>query len=105
MTNNGPIIDDFAPHSSICMEEHNRTAPSVIPTWNFNEDPVPGSVSARLFLQYGVGVHGDPLHRILLSVLLPPRADAGAIIMVRHLVWYLSSQWVIRGIPPREEIF
>ena len=88
-------MDNAAPYSGIGIEEFRLIQPLIAPNWNGSFDPLPDSISDRPYWQYGSGQHSSDPRKIIGSVCLTVRSNAGRSVVIRHLVIDGSSQWVI----------
>lgn len=92
----GPMVDDGAPYSGIGIQELANLFESINCEWNGKLNPIPKTVRATPFWQYGSGSHSSKPRPILGPVDLQLTSDQGNPVTICHLVIEGSSPWVIR---------
>lgn len=91
----GPLLDDGAPYSGLGEVALCSLRSTIMTEWNGRVDPIPDTIAATLFWQYGSGSYGSPRRAITGSVLIPANTMNGNMILVHHLILEGSSQWAV----------
>lgn len=91
----GPMLENGGAYSAIGFRDLCGTAPSLLPLWTGQLEPLSLDFRSCAFWKYGTGSHSSEARSILGSIVLEATAPDATALRIRHLVFDGGSQWVV----------